>query len=119
MGLDRFCPTHGARILEKMCCMSRYLCYITFMARGDSGRIVIEIEPEAKKQLYSALALAGSTLKDWFLKRASDFCADAVQPSLFSLPPRLAPKILAKQNRSSRETPGRRNRQRVKESPPE
>jgi hypothetical protein len=89
------------------------------MARGDSGRIVIEIEPEAKKQLYSALALAGSTLKDWFLKRASDFCADAVQPSLFSLPPRLAPKILAKQNRSSRETPGRRNRQRVKESPPE
>jgi hypothetical protein len=56
------------------------------MARGDSGRIVIEMEPEAKRQLYAALALTGSTLKDWFIKRAAEFCAEATQPSLFSSP---------------------------------
>ena len=63
--------------------MSHYLCYITCVARGESGRIVIEVEPETKRRLYSALALSGSTLKDWFIKAAAEFCADAVQPSLF------------------------------------
>lgn len=53
------------------------------MARGESGRIVIEVEPEIKRRLYSALALSDSTLKDWFLKTAADFCAESVQPSLF------------------------------------
>jgi hypothetical protein len=55
------------------------------MARGDSGRIVIEVEPEAKRQLYAALDLAGSTLKEWFIKRASDFYAETTQPPLFNL----------------------------------
>lgn len=54
------------------------------MARGESGRIVIEVEPEVKRRLYSALALSGSTLKDWFIRAASDFCAETVQPSLFA-----------------------------------
>ncbi|MBE7501245.1 MAG: hypothetical protein HS113_13250 [Verrucomicrobiales bacterium] len=61
------------------------------MARGDSGRIVIEVEPEMKRRLYSALALSGSTLKDWFLEKAAEFCADAGQLPLFprsELPPR-------------------------------
>jgi hypothetical protein len=40
------------------------------MARGDSGRIVIEIDPELKKQLYSVLAREGTTLKDWFVSKA-------------------------------------------------
>jgi hypothetical protein len=53
------------------------------MARGESGRIVIEVEPEMKKRLYAALALSGSTLKDWFCKKAVDYCQDAGQPSLF------------------------------------
>ena len=53
------------------------------MARGESGRIVIEIEPQTKKRLYASLALSGSTLKDWFLKRAADYCQEAGQPSLF------------------------------------
>lgn len=44
---------------------------------------MIEVTPEAKRRLYSALALSGSTLKDWFLKTAADFCAESVQPSLF------------------------------------
>ncbi len=53
------------------------------MARGESGRIVIEVEPETKKRLYASLALSGSTLKDWFLKKAADYCQEAGQPSLF------------------------------------
>ena len=56
------------------------------MARGNSGRIIIEMEPEAKRRLYDALDLTGSTLKDWFLKRAEDFCIETIQPSLFRLP---------------------------------
>jgi hypothetical protein len=37
------------------------------MSIGNSGRIVIEVEPEIKKQLYAVLAKEGLTLKDWFL----------------------------------------------------
>jgi hypothetical protein len=37
------------------------------MSIGSSGRIVIEVEPEIKKRLYSVLAKEGLTLKDWFL----------------------------------------------------
>ena len=44
------------------------------MARGESGRIVIEVEPEVKRRLYAALALSGSTLKHWFLKNALAYC---------------------------------------------
>ena len=72
------------------------------MPHGSSGRIVIEIKPDVKRRLYSALALSGSTLKDWFLKAATEFCEDALQPSLFpkehrdetpeSQPPAKAPK---------------------------
>ena len=36
------------------------------MAKGESGRIVIEVDPHLKRQLYSALASDGSTLKAWF-----------------------------------------------------
>lgn len=63
--------------------MSYYTCYITRMARGESGRIVIEFEPEVKRRLYTALALSGSTLKNWFIKSAATFCSDTAQPSLF------------------------------------
>jgi hypothetical protein len=54
------------------------------MAVGESGRIVIEVDPEVKRRLYSALALSGSTLKDWFLKNASNFCDESQQPQLFA-----------------------------------
>ena len=53
------------------------------MARGESGRIVIEVEPEVKRRLYSALALSGSTLKDWFVQSAIEYCRDTDQPRLF------------------------------------
>jgi hypothetical protein len=53
------------------------------MPRGDSGRIVLEIDPSHKDQLYSALTKDGMTLKDWFLKQASLYLQHRLQPSLF------------------------------------
>jgi len=41
------------------------------MARGKSGRIVLEIEQNIKNDLYIALAKNQTTLKDWFLDTAS------------------------------------------------
>src|SRR5256885_2688873 len=42
-----------------MYCMLCYRCYVTYVSRGTSGRIVIEVEPELKKQVYAVLALSG------------------------------------------------------------
>lgn len=53
------------------------------MAKGESGRIVIEVDPSLKRELYSALALSGSTLKDWFIRSAEAYCGDVHQPALF------------------------------------
>jgi len=36
------------------------------MARGHSGRIVIEYDPSRKAELYVELARRGLTLKAWF-----------------------------------------------------
>jgi hypothetical protein len=40
---------------------------------GKSGRIVIEIDPETKCQLYAALASQKLNLKEWFLQNAEDY----------------------------------------------
>lgn len=40
------------------------------MAKGESGRIVLEVESELKKALYSILAMEQKTLKDWFVDKA-------------------------------------------------
>ena len=40
------------------------------MAQGKSGRIVIEVDPDIKRQLYSKLQREGLTLKRWFLHEA-------------------------------------------------
>ena len=55
--------------------------------RGESGRIVIEVDPEVKRRLYAALAISGMTLKDWFLASAGEFCQDSAQPRLFPKEP--------------------------------
>ena len=49
------------------------------MSIGSSGRIVIEVEPEVKRHLYSALAREGMTLKDWFLREAQTYLDSASQ----------------------------------------
>lgn len=63
-------------------------CHVTLgtlhgiMPAGPSGRIVVEVDPEFKKQLYSALAAQGSTLKDWFLRAGRKYCEETQQPTL-------------------------------------
>ena len=52
------------------------------MSVGSSGRIVIEIEPGLKKELYDSLKKDGMNLKEWFLARAHDYLADNNQLSL-------------------------------------
>ncbi|WP_233964659.1 hypothetical protein [Pectobacterium versatile] len=42
------------------------------MAIGRSGRIVLEIDPEVKKKIYSILTLESLTLKDWFLIKVQE-----------------------------------------------
>lgn len=49
------------------------------MAVGASGRIVVEIQPKLKRELYAALSLEGITLKDWFLRQAGSFIATGNQ----------------------------------------
>ena len=52
------------------------------MAIGSSGRIVIEVEPELKQLLYSALQKEGMTLKDWFLDNTRRFLYEDKQLAL-------------------------------------
>lgn len=61
---------------------------------GESGRIVIDVDPEDKRKLYAALSLAGSTLKDWFKKVAAEFCAETAQPTLLKYPSLPAEKVI-------------------------
>lgn len=51
------------------------------MAKGSSGRIVIEIDPELKEELYEALGSKKLNLKQWFLGNVNQFLAER-QPSL-------------------------------------
>jgi hypothetical protein len=54
------------------------------MARGPSGRIVLEIEPRQKDELYKAIEKNGMTLKEWFLRQAGRYLSEQAQPELFT-----------------------------------
>jgi hypothetical protein len=83
------------------------------MARGESGRIVLEIDPSQKEDLYSAVTRDGLTLKDWFLRQAAQYLRNQAQMPLFgasvaseeSKPykakphPTIAPPVKAKNSR--------------------
>lgn len=43
------------------------------MARGKSGRLVLEVDPELKRSLYFELEKEQKTLKDWFVSAAKSF----------------------------------------------
>lgn len=65
------------------------------MARGDSGRIVIEVDPHLKGELYVELARRGLTLKAWFVSEAERLVESGRQPALFAAepdPPLFAPR---------------------------
>ena len=52
------------------------------MAKGSSGRLVIEIDPELKDQLYQALGDEGLNLNQWFLENVSEYLSQREQPEL-------------------------------------
>ena len=49
------------------------------MSVGSSGRVVIEIDPFLKRELYQALARNGKTMKDWFTENAQSFIDGQLQ----------------------------------------
>ncbi len=56
------------------------------MARGKSGRVVLEIDPELKRRLYATLETSQQTMKEWFIKEAEELVYGEKQPSLFDTP---------------------------------
>ena len=52
------------------------------MGRGNSGRIVIEIDPLVKAQLYAALERDGMTLKNWLLRHTDTYLLESIQLGL-------------------------------------
>lgn len=52
------------------------------MAKGKSGRIVIEIDPKVKSELYQELEKENSNLKAWFLEHVESFLKGRQQYSL-------------------------------------
>lgn len=46
------------------------------MSIGSSGRVVVELDPELKRQLYSALAARGMSLKEWLMLNAKQFLCE-------------------------------------------
>lgn len=49
------------------------------MPVGKSGRIVIEIDPELKQELYLSLGQDESNLKNWFLERVDGYLSGKSQ----------------------------------------
>lgn len=56
------------------------------MAVGKSGRIVLEIEPELKRRLYSRLVLEQKSLKAWFTSKAEEYIDTQQEPKFSSSP---------------------------------
>ena len=52
------------------------------MAKGNSGRIVIEIDPLFKDELYTALKKEELNMKEWFLTSAEEFLKNRSQMNL-------------------------------------
>jgi len=57
------------------------------MARGPSGRCVIEMDPALKRELHAALTADRQTLKAWFQKQAQAYLSERQNPSLPGLDP--------------------------------
>lgn len=56
------------------------------MARGQSGKLIAEIDPALKRQFHAALTLDGSTFKDWVLENIHDYLEHRSEPELPELP---------------------------------
>lgn len=71
-------------------------CYIRHMAVGQSGRIVLEIDPALKRALHARLVGEGRHLKDWFLEQVAGYLNPRQQSlPLYDVPARLTePTVL-------------------------
>jgi len=49
------------------------------MPVGNSGRIVIEMDPELKQELYRSLANDKLSLKEWYLENVDLYLSDKTQ----------------------------------------
>lgn len=70
--------------MKKVLACNVKMLYNIPMGRGKSGRIVLEIDPALKSDLYEALQEEGITLKEWFLRHTRSYLAQKTQPSLFN-----------------------------------
>ena len=57
------------------------------MSIGNSGRIVLEIDPVLKKELYQAVIGDDLNLKQWFLMQVDDYLKNRHQTA-FDFSPR-------------------------------
>ncbi|RXK89562.1 hypothetical protein EST62_00005 [Chlorobaculum sp. 24CR] len=55
------------------------------MARGKSGRVVLEIDPELKRQLYAKLENKQQTMREWFIQEATELVYGEKSSSLFDM----------------------------------
>ena len=53
------------------------------MAKGTSGRLVIEIDPDLKEALYQSLGDDGLNLKQWFLSNVEEYLNRQTELPLF------------------------------------
>lgn len=68
-------------------------CYIEHMARGQSGRLVLEIDPAFKRRLHAQLAAEGRTMKEWFLEQAARYLEHSVQQAFPWAAPATGPVV--------------------------
>ena len=63
------------------------------MSRGPSGRLVVELNPDLKRELYLALTLDSLTFKEWLTGQVERYISERRQPPLLvaeAQPPRYA-----------------------------
>lgn len=58
------------------------MTYGPAMAHGTSGRIVIDLDPAFKQELYATLRQKGLSMREWFLSEAHRLCDEHSQPTL-------------------------------------
>lgn len=57
------------------------------MAKGPSGRLVVDIDPTLKRELHASLAADGTTFKEWVIARIDQYLDERRQPGLPGMQP--------------------------------
>jgi hypothetical protein len=62
------------------------------VSQGPSGRIVVEIDPSRKRELYARLEVDGLTLKEWLLRHIEAYLGEPAQVPMFTGPSSASPE---------------------------